>query len=462
MLNHFNFKRLMDGSFLVTNDAGQYEFLSASEFASLVLNRMDETSDTYQNLSRKGFVLSESDLLSNSITQMIRRIKRHVFLATSLHIFVVTNACNLRCSYCQAQASDNNGKGQMSVEIARKAVDLAMQSPNYNLTFEFQGGEPLLNFKAIREIIIYTEKVKANKQVSFTIVSNLSLLTDEILSFFIDHNVSISTSLDGPRYLHDMNRPHRLNLSSYHLLRNSLGMIQRRKYPVGAIETTTKTSLPFGREIVQEYKRLGFSSIFLRPLTPLGFAAEKWEEVGYRPEEFLEFYKTAFQEILAINMSGSPLVEQNAAIFLRKILRGEGINYMDLRSPCGAGIGQMAYFYDGNIYTCDEGRMIAEAGDFAFLLGNVNTHSYSDLILSDGCKSLCAASIVETLPGCCDCAYSPYCGVCPVINYARCGDIFPRGTYDYRCTVYSGILDYLFDILRDNDPVIVQILESWL
>ena len=462
MLNHFNFKKVSEKIFLLTNDFGQYIFLSESEFSLLLTQKVQDGSDLQHQLKEKLFLLEPMDLFSADIAQRLREIKQYVFAPTSLHIFVVTNTCNLQCVYCQAQAHKKNNHGYMDRETARKAVDIAIQSPAKNLTFEFQGGEPLLNYPVIQEIVSYTESIEHGKNIDFTIVSNLSLLTDDMLDFFIRHKVSISTSLDGPPELHDKNRPPCSGNSSHELLMRAIQRIHERNYSVSGIETTTKQSLAYAREIVREYVKIGSNGVFIRPLTPLGFAKDEWSRIGYTPEEFLHFYKEAFNEVLAINKTGKVFPEQHAAILLKKILFGQGINYMDLRSPCGAGIGQLAYYYDGNIYTCDEARMVAESGDLAFLLGHVETSSYRDVVSCDNCKAACASSVIETLPACCDCVYQPYCGVCPVVNYAMEGDIFPREMHSYRCRIYSGILDFLFELLRENDPSTIQILESWV
>lgn len=153
--------------------------------------------------------------------------------------------------------------------------------------------------------------------------------------------------------------------------------------------------------------------------------------------------------------------EGHARILLKKILMGYSENYMELRSPCGAGIGQMAYYYDGNIYTCDEGRMVAEMGDQMFHLGNVNYSTYDDLMENRVCKVTCQASVLESLPGCCDCVYHPYCGVCPVISYASDNSIYARESNVYRCKIYKGILDILFEILFE-EPDAEDILKTWI
>ena len=134
---------------------------------------------------------------------------------------------------------------------------------------------------------------------------------------------------------------------------------------------------------------------------------------------------------------------------------------MELRSPCGAAFGQLAYYYDGNVYTCDEARMVAEAGNSAFRLGNVFDDDYKTLLSSRVCKATAAASVLESLPGCCDCVYQPYCGVCPVIQYALHGSIFSQEPNGYRCRIYKGMLDILFDILRNGSEAERHVLFSW-
>lgn len=126
--------------------------------------------------------------------------------ATSLHIFVVTTLCNMSCIYCQANNGVECSYLVMDKTMAERAVDIALQSPEQSLTFEFQGGEPLTNFNVIRHIVEYAEEHKSHHFITYTVVTNLTLLTDEILDFFIRYNFGISTSLDGNEVVHNNNR----------------------------------------------------------------------------------------------------------------------------------------------------------------------------------------------------------------------------------------------------------------
>ena len=95
------------------------------------------------------------------------------------------------------------------------------------------------------------------------------------------------------------------------------------------------------------------------------------------------------------------------------------------------------------------------------MLGNVNESSYQDLIKSASCHAVCASSILESIPSCCDCVYQPYCGTCPVVNFALYNDIIEKNPRSFRCLVYSGILDYLFELLLENDEDTLKVLNSW-
>ena len=71
------------------------------------------------------------------------------------------------------------------------------------------------------------------------------------------------------------------------------------------------------------------------------------------------------------------------------------------------------------------------------------------------------ASVLESIPSCCDCVYQPYCGVCPVVNYAIYQDVIEKEPRSYRCRIYSGILDYIFTLLNNNETETIAILDSW-
>ena len=461
MINYFNFSRFGD-KYLITNDLGYYMFIDDDNFQKLLFDKIKVDDERYSEFTEKGFIFNgNKDVFAEKFRCTMEDSKNYLYCSTSLHIFVVTNACNFNCVYCQAQSNMQKKRGMMSIETARKAVDIALSSNSENLTFEFQGGEPLTNFDVIKFIVTYSEEKCEGKNIEYNLVSNLTLLTDEILDFFNEHHVMISTSIDGDREVHNSNRPYLAGNGTYDDVISKLKIVQDAGLSSGAIQTTTRYSLPHYKEIIDTYTSLGMKSVFVRPLTPLGFAHESWSRIGYTDREFLDFYEKCLLYLIEVNKGGTYCSEGHASIFLRKIFDRYPPNYMELRSPCGAGIGQIAYYYDGKVFTCDEARMLHEMGSDAFMLGTVD-NTYNELIDNPVCRAAAAASTLETIPGCCDCVYQPYCGTCPILNYAFDNNIFPHKPNDYKCGMYKGMLEVIFGILKKTDETELSILKSWI
>ena len=311
MLNYFNFKKYNNGYMLLTNDFGEYAFVKNNDFIKLLKTRNLLDKNKYEEMLDKRFILEGVDEDYNDFPNA----KKYLFNGTNLHIFVVTNRCNSNCIYCQAKAKHSNVFDHMTKEIAKHSVDIALQSPEKILTFEFQGGEPLLNFDVIKYIVSYANEMKGFHKINYCIVSNLLLLTEEMLSWFIENNVAISTSLDGNEMLHNQNRPLISGYGSYEKTISGFNLIRNKNYPIGAIQTTTRYSLDNYKGIVDEYISNGIDSIFIRPLTPLGTAKETWDLIGYTPSQFEEFYRKILSYIIRKNKDGIVIKEGHSVIF---------------------------------------------------------------------------------------------------------------------------------------------------
>ena len=461
---YFNFKKIND-KYLLTNDFGFHTFLSKNDFNKLINNK-PLPKHTMIDLEQNKFIYFESDEEFVRFNKdKIKEFKNYLDSSTVLHIFVVSKNCNYNCIYCQAGELNQKEDMLMSEEIAKKAVDIAFESPSECLDFEFQGGEPLTNFKIIKFIVEYSKEKNSlienekQKHINYNIVSNLSLLTDEMIKYIDENNIFVCTSIDGNSRLQNINRPYKND--SYNSTINSLKKLCEKNINASALLTTTKYSLEEYKSIVDEYIKLGQDRICVRPLTHIGKASKNWDEISYEAEDFITFYKNILDYIIEKNKEGNFIIEGMASILLSKIINVESPNYMELRSPCGGAIGQMAYYYDGNIYSCDEGRMLAEMGDKKFYLGNVFESTYKDLLNNDCVKEICNSSTLESSSICHSCAYMPYCGICPVLNYSLTGKMELRSKNDYRCKINSGILDILFSYI-EKDRNVLKIFKSWL
>jgi His-Xaa-Ser system radical SAM maturase HxsB len=351
----------------------------------------------------------------------------------------------------------------MSDATAARAIDLLFKSPSPTLKIEFQGGEPFLNFDRIRSIVeqIVNRNNTEQRELSFVIASSLAPLTDDMLAFIKTHRVALSTSLDGPTALHDRNRPSPARSShtvfEHNLRRARVALGHDR---VSALMTTTAASLEQPEAIVDEYVRLGFNSIFLRAISPYGFARRGREANRYDAGAFVDFYKVALRHIIDVNRNGYGLVETYAQILLQKMLTPYPTGYVDLQSPSGLGIGAVVYNYDGGVYASDEGRMLAEMGDNSFKLGDV-TDSFESLFGGPLLQSLVEGSCHETMPGCSECAFSPFCGADPVFHWAVQGDpVGHRPTSDF-CRKNFEIIRHLLELLRHGDDFTKRLLHEW-
>ena len=455
----FNFQKFGNDKYLITNYAGRYAFLDIDEFNAFCNGNM-LSPDTLNRLSESFFCTnSNREKFIAEYSETIRKYRSYLFDGVGLHIFVLTKKCNMKCVYCQA--STNVEGRMMSCETAEKCVDFALNSPNKHLSFEFQGGEPLANYETLKHIVKYSKEKSHGKVVEYNLVSNLTILNDEMAEFIRENRINVSTSLDGDAFLQNSNRPMPGGDGYLIWKKNYCRLKEITGRGCGAIQTTTRNSLTRYKEIVDTYIENDFKRIFIRPLTPLGYAAHRWKTIGYKAEEFLEFYRKSLDYILDKCKHGYDIAEGHACLFLDKILNHRAGSYTELTSPCGAALGQLAYNYDGEIYSCDEGRMLAEMGDKTFKLGDINM-PYNKLYESPMCKLLANASCLECIPQCEQCVFSPYCGTCPVLNYFESKTAFPNRPNGYKCKIYKGILTILFEKLLYGTDEELSILKSWV
>ncbi|MBI4352227.1 MAG: His-Xaa-Ser system radical SAM maturase HxsB [Elusimicrobia bacterium] len=468
-LPYFTFRRMADGSVLLSNDAGFSAALSKADFARFSSGRLGAGEALYGELAAKGFVREMTDFESYAAACS----KKNAFLGAGpgLHILVMTLRCNHKCLYCQSGALGAAGaRTDMSAATARKCVDFALKSTNPGITIEFQGGEPLLNWKTLKDTALYARRRggELNREVRLALVSNFSLMSEEKARFLVENEVSVCTSLDGPADLHNKNRiftggnshADTVKWLGYFAARAAKQVPEYKTFNPSALLTVSKYSLGREKEIVDEYVRRGLADIFVRPLAPIGYARNLWPRIGYSAEEFARFYRNTLDYILELNAAGKKIKERHAVIMLEKIVNGGDPGYLDMRCPCGAAVGQVAYNYNGDLYTCDEGRMVGWEGDDLFRIGNVLKDSYRKVMLAPASRACAAASNLEAQPQCSRCVYKPYCGVCPVYNYETQGSLWGDMPASGRCALSLGMFDALFGLLKK--PASAGILKGWV
>ncbi|MBT7903468.1 His-Xaa-Ser system radical SAM maturase HxsB [Candidatus Woesearchaeota archaeon] len=451
--NPFRYKKIKD-RFLIVNESGSWIVLGKKKFDKLMRKELDPK--LFEDLTKKGIIITKNNI--NQI--LIDYAKRFEFLfkGASLHIIVTTLRCNHKCIYCHSAAKDCDKKEfDMDLKTAKKTLEFIFQTPSNTITIEFQGGEPLLNWGTFQFIVTEAKKMnlKFNKKIRFALVTNLTCLTEDQLDWIQEQNIDMCTSLDGPQEIHDHNRIYEDKSGTYTAVTNKIKDVRSKGKRIAALMVTTRNSLSKHKEIIDEYVDKGFKDIQIKYLNKLGFAQEKWNNDGYSIEEFIDFWEKSVEYIISLNKRGIFVRERYVVLILKKILTKTDPSFLDFRSPCGLAIGQIAYDHKGNIFSCDEGRNFD-----LFKLGNVFDNNYKEIINQKKTQQLISLSINSSFL-CDNCVYKPYCGLCPVMNYAEEGNMIPKLSSNSKCKLFMFQFDYVFNKLL-FEPESRKILLNWL
>lgn len=457
------FHALAGDKVVVTNLVGEHYVLPRSELDAVV-DHTNPSAQTLAALRARHMIRTDNEGMPLELLAMkLRTRMRRLTEMTSLHLFVVTLRCEHTCRYCQvSRQSTARDEFDMSRETAAAALDHVFASPSHALKIEFQGGESLLNFDLIRWVVERAEERNQveGRDLAFVIATNLALVDEEILDFCAEHQISLSTSLDGPEALHNHNR-RRPGQDSWRKAVDGIRMVQDRLGApyVSALMTTTDASLDQPEAIIDSYVDLGLSSIFLRPVSPYGFATRLRGGGRYNAERWLDFYRRGLAHIIELNRSGIDMVEVYAAIIAKKMHTNDDPGYVDLTSPAGIGIGGIVYNYDGAIYASDEGRMLAEMGDETFRLGDV-TQPWSAILSSPKLLGPLWDSYTLSSPACESCAFESWCGSDPTYHHATAGDFVGHKTFSEFCARNTGVFTHLIE-LAEADPFARDLLWRW-
>jgi His-Xaa-Ser system radical SAM maturase HxsB len=451
------------GRALISNDLGEFCIVDNTVLDDLVSGSLSQDHPRRRDLEARGLLSPEGP--SGTLADAARRTRKSfLFEGPSLHILVTTLRCDHTCDYCQVSRAAEGARGyDMSLAHANAALDRIFESDSPHLTIEFQGGEPALRFDLIRHIVTAAEEQAAflQRSLRFTMATTLQRLSDDDLEFCRQHDIHLSTSIDGPADLHDRHRK-RPRGGSWAA---TIAALDRARSVLGndgvvALPTLTPTALRNPEAVVDAYVDLGFRSIFLRPSMPYGFGRRIARNTVACVSEFLDYYARALEHIIALNAEGVPIEETTASILLQHILTGRHSGYMDLRSPTSAGLGVLVYNYDGRVYPSDEARMAARVGDYRFVLGSVET-PLAQLLAAPAMQWLARGAIAESLSDCGQCAFVPYCGADPVFHAIAQGEPdAPRHGSDH-CERWMGILEILFAHLNEATPDTLRTFQAW-
>lgn len=342
-----------------------------------------------------------------------------VVKALCLHI---SHDCNLACKYCFAEEGEYHGgkRELMSLEVGKKALDflVANSGSRRNLEVDFFGGEPLMNWDVVKELVAYGRSLEKenDKNFRFTLTTNGVLLNDDILEFANKEMANIVLSIDGRKKIHDMMRPFRKGAGSYDIIVPKFQQVaesrnQERYYVRG---TFTRNNLDFSEDVLH-LASLGFKQISVEPVV-----AKETDSYALREEDLPKLFDE-YDKLTAEMIRRHGTDEEFNFFHFMIDLEGGPCVYKRL-SGCGSGTEYLAVTPTGDLYPCHQ-----FVGNTDFKLGTVDegvtNKEYVDKFKH--CN-------VYAKPKCKECFARFYCsGGCAANAYNFTGDI--TGCYDVGC-----------------------------
>lgn len=374
-----------------------------------------EAVDEVLELEKTGQLFAP-DLYENYIFDFKNR--QTVVKALCLHI---AHDCNLACQYCFAEEGEYHGRrALMSFEVGKKALDflVANSGNRVNLEVDFFGGEPLMNWQVVKDLVAYGRSLEGpnNKKFRFTLTTNGILLNDEIMEFANKEMANVVLSIDGRKEVNDKMRPFRGGQGSYELIVPKFQKVaeSREQMNYYVRGTFTHNNLDFSEDVGQ-LADLGFKQISVEPVVakPEDWYAIKEEDLPKLKEE----YDKLALDLLQRRKDGKPVN------FFHFMIDLEGGPCVAKRlSGCGSGTEYLAVTPWGDFYPCHQ-----FVGQEDFLMGNVDEGIIRTDIHDEfkGCN-------VYAKDKCKKCFAKFYCsGGCAANAYNFHGNI--NGTYDIGC-----------------------------
>jgi uncharacterized protein len=365
---------------------------------------------------RESEVLYTDDVYENYVEDFQNR--ETVVKALCLNI---AHDCNLRCKYCFADEGEYHGRrALMSFEVGKAALDflVAGSGSRRNLEVDFFGGEPLMNWEVVKQIVEYGRSIEKekNKNFRFTITTNGTLLTDEILDYVNKEMGNIVLSIDGRKEVNDFMRPRKGGQGCYDDIVPKFQKVAESRHQLRYFVrgTFTHNNLDFSED-VKHLADLGFKQISVEPVVakPDDWYALKDEDIPKLCDEY----------------------DKLARFYLERQEQGKGFNFfhfnIDLEggpcvakrlSGCGSGCEYLGVTPWGDLYPCHQ-----FVGNEDFIMGNV-----FEGIKRKDLQDMFKKSNVYSRPECEKCFARYYCsGGCAANAYNFNGDI--NTTYKHGC-----------------------------
>lgn len=392
---------------------------TATEFADLSAQEIAECYDQVTALKDAGKLFTE-DTFAPMAGELKQKTSGQV-KALCLHI---AHACNLNCAYCFASQGNYRGeRALMSFEVGKRALDflIAQSGTRRNLEVDFFGGEPLMNFEVVKQLVAYARSIEKehNKNFRFTLTTNGMLIDDDVIAFANKEMSNVVLSLDGRKEVHDRYRVDHSGKGSWDtIVPKFQQLVEARGGKDYYMRGTFTHQNPDFLNDIRQMLDLGFTELSMEPVVCApGDESELTEEdlpiVLEQYEKLAELMRKREQE-------GKPFTFYHYMIDLT----GGPCIYKRI-SGCGSGTEYMAVTPQGDLYPCHQ-----FVSDPAFKLGDIWQGVTNTKIQEEF-----ASCNVYAREDCKDCWAKLYCsGGCAANAYHATGSV--RGVYSYGCELF--------------------------
>ncbi len=386
---------------------------------SVSKEEVEECFQQIESLKQAGKLFSPDSF--SPIAGTLKQKTAGVVKALCLH---VAHTCNLNCSYCFASQGKYQGdRAIMSFEVGKRALDFLMENSagRRNLEVDFFGGEPLMNFDVVKQLVAYArEKEKAyGKNFRFTLTTNGVLIDDDVIDFSNREMSNVVLSLDGRKEIHDRYRVDYAGNGSWEkIVPKFQKLVEARGNKNYYMRGTFTHANPDFLKDIEEMLSLGFTELSMEPVVcaPDAPSALTKEDLPI----VLEQYEKLAELMLRRHREGKPFTFYHYMIDLK----GGPCIYKRV-SGCGSGTEYMAVTPWGDLYPCHQ-----FVGEERFKLGDVWNGVTNHEIQEEF-----AACNVYSRPECKDCWAKLYCsGGCAANAYHATGAI--TGVYQYGCELF--------------------------
>lgn len=400
-----------------TGDDGYLKEVAAKH--SVSLEEIKECVDDLKELERQGKLFSE-DKFRPDVDKLAKRST--VVKALCLH---VAHTCNLDCEYCFASQGKYHGeRALMSFEVGKRALDFLVENSGdrHNLEVDFFGGEPLMNWQVVKDLVAYARSIEKqhDKCFRFTLTTNGMLVDDEVIEFSNREMDNVVMSLDGRKEINDHFRKTAGGVGSFDIIVPKFVKFAKARgekdYYIRGTFTHNNPDFMKDIEVMLDlgFDRLSMEPVVCPPDSPYALTEED-KKIVCRQYELLA------EKMIERRRAGTPFVFYH---YMLDLEHGPCI-YKRL-SGCGSGTEYMAVTPTGELYPCHQ-----FVGDKDYLMGDV-FNGVTNTAVRDKFKRC----NVYSKPECADCWARLYCsGGCAANSYHATGDI--NGIYSYGCELFK-------------------------